>query len=303
MSHRQLVTLPNSSSTITCSSRVRPAPPHSSGHVDPVDAGVHRGAGQLVDGLLGQRAAGLLGLVLVVHQQLGVRGGARLRAPAERGCMRSPSMSPSVCVTIRASRAVAPDGVTSSGLISSSAISGWAAAYSLRRATVRAAAAMSTPDAAAVLAEQRRSAQPHQHAGRLGLVDRRERDLDVAQHLGGGTAHADQDGRAEARIPPGADDQLDTAAQVGHLLDRERRRVELGDQPFVRLEERRTGLQARPRRRLRRICAAGPSAFRTKGGAELVGGRRSSSAVRTSRAATNWMPLAGERVPATRCSR
>ena len=52
------------------------------------------------------------------------------------------------------------------------------------------------------------------------------------------------DGRAEARIPAGADDQLDTAAQVGHLLDRERRRVELGDQPVVRLDERRAGLQA-----------------------------------------------------------
>ena len=91
---------------------------------------------------------------------------------------------------------------------------------------------------AAVLAEQRRGAQPSEHAGGLGLVDGRECHLHIAQHLRGRAAHADQDGRTEPRIPAGADDQLDATAEVGHLLDREGRRVELGHQLAVHIEKR-----------------------------------------------------------------
>ena len=89
-----------------------------------------------------------------------------------------------------------------------------------------------------MFAEQGSGAEPFEHAGGCRLVDGRECHLDVAQYLGGGAAHADEHGRPEARIPAGADDQLDTALQVGHLLDRERRGIELFDEPGMRVEKR-----------------------------------------------------------------
>ena len=132
---------------------------------------------------------------------------------------------------MRASRAVAPDGVTSSGLTSSSAISGWAAANRLSARRPR-----------GQRPRRRAPARPRCSSSSGAVRSRRsiraascsstgpERDLDVAQHLGRRTAHADEHGRAEARVPAAADDQLDAAAQVGHLLDRERRRGQPLDQ-------------------------------------------------------------------------
>ena len=93
----------------------------------------------------------------------------------------------------------APSELATTGLQSSSAISGWAAAS---------AATRSMMSATAEPVEERERAQLAQHGSRLVGADRSQADLHVADQLCCGPPGADGDQRAEARIADHADDQL-----------------------------------------------------------------------------------------------
>ncbi len=112
----------------------------------------------------------------------------------------------------RASSAQAPDGVTSSGLTSSSAISGCAAATREIVATAAAAASRSTAGRPRTPRRSGGAAQRLEQAPRRRLVDRCEGERGVLEHLDERAAEADEHDRAEARVLAGADDQLDAVA-------------------------------------------------------------------------------------------
>ena len=142
---------------------------------------------------------------------------------------------------MRASRPTAPAGEASSGLISISAISGWAAATRESAAAASAAARTSTgarPRAPVSTPAPRSGAETG-----LELVGRRrrERDPDVAEQLGVDAAEADEDERAEARVAAAADDQLDAA-----------RRVDEPSRPSIPREPAARACPQPPRRPLRR---------------------------------------------------
>ena len=140
--------------------------------------------------------------------------------------------------TTRASRPTAPSTRTSSGLTSTSAISGCAAAKRDSAATARAAAATSSRRAAAGAEQQRRGDErANERLGRRS-VDRRERDRDVAGELGVDAAGADDDERPEARVAARADEQLEAGRHVLCGLDRERLRSEPGGEVVERGAER-----------------------------------------------------------------
>ena len=65
--------------------------------------------------------------------------------------------------------------------------------------------------AAADPGQDRGPAQPVQHRRGVVLVDRRETDRDVVEHLGEEPAEPDHDERPEGRVAPAAEDQLDAA--------------------------------------------------------------------------------------------
>ena len=166
---------------------------------------------------------------------------------------------------MRASRPTAPAGLTSSGLISISAISGCAAATRESAAAASAAARTSTGARPRAPVSTPGAAEGEQELLELVGARRREREADVVEQLGVDAAEPDEDERAEARVAPAADDQLDAAARVDDRLDREA----VGREPLVHVGrgrgDGRIVARGRARPRPRPTCAAGRAPSATTG--------------------------------------
>ena len=93
-----------------------------------------------------------------------------------------------------------------------------------RRPASPRSAARSAAGPAADAVEDARAAQVVEHRHRDPRRDRRQADRDVVEHLGEDPAEPDQDDRAELRVAPEADDQLDPGLR--HRLHEEPADVE-----------------------------------------------------------------------------
>ena len=205
---------------------------------------------------------------------------------------------------MRASRAVAPDGVTSRGLISSSAISGWAAAYLLSWATTPGGGGDVDGRPAAVLAEQRRGAQPAAASAwprprRTGAErDLRRRAAPRSPYRPCPTSTVGPK-RGSQRAPtisstPSRRSAISSTEKAGGSSR--------CTSSLVRGHQRRRPRRGRRRRRRRRTCGGGPAPSGRTARRSSPAAAASSSPLRISRAATKRRQR--RRTPAaTRCSR
>ena len=160
--------------------------------------------------------------------------------------------------TTSASTATTPPGDAMTGLRSISRIDGSPTRRSPTAATRAASAPRVDRLGASRAAQQHGAAQALEPAFDLGDRDGRQHDGDVVEHLGQDAAQPDEHGRAEHRVAPAADDQLDPGR--GHGLDeqpadRDPRPSGGGAQVGDRRLDRRLVRQRRAPRRRRRSCA------------------------------------------------
>ena len=117
----------------------------------------------------------------------------------------------------RASTAVAPSSVASTGLRSTSVISGKSVTSSETAWMMSARPWMSTPGAAADPVQDLGRADAVDHVERVLARDRREAERHVAQDLDEDAAEAERHDRAERRVLDRADEHLGALRE--HLLD------------------------------------------------------------------------------------